>query len=666
MERPSSRNYCRPFTRSLNLISKINRALGLLLAICVAPFALPSASLTEGLAWQLKTPSGEIDHLLVSNVWLQVPGGTAATPFLSRGPFTATWTGFLNLELRGEYTFQADLNGSLKLFLNGENVLEATESGKQAGPGKKIRLKKGTNSILAEFASPAKGDSRLRLYWVPADGFQQPIPNRALTTSPFSEIMSQSQKRRHGRDLFLEHRCLNCHQARPGPPSELIREAPDFNELAGRRSEAWLAKWIEDPKAHRPAARMPRMLFDAKVPEKARAIASFLGSLKPNHSTAIASKSDPAQEAAGKDLYQKLKCQACHDLEGPGNREKISLLRAGENFLPGELIRYLEMPERGHPWTRMPNFRLSANEALQLAAALGADAKAASPATGPLVAEGKGLVEILGCLNCHALKGAAAPPFLAWPGGKKEQGCLAGKPNENSKAPFFGFSTTERESLAYFLAGGADSLTRDTPADFARREIQNLNCHGCHGQPEGFPSLELLGEKLKPEWMGAFISGGMNTKPRTWLESRMPAFPRYGKTIGAGLALAHGFPATTPPAEAVDSKKAEIGQTLVSAQGGFSCVSCHAVAGYAATEVFEAPGINLALSHARMQPDYFQRWLLNPAMIDPQTKMPVYFDSEGKSPLTEILDGDARKQIDALWHYLGLEDKMPAPKTAGN
>ena len=50
----------------------------------------------------------------------------------------------------------------------------------------------------------------------------------------------------------------------------------------------------------------------------------------------------------------------------------------------------------------------------------------------------------------------------------------------------------------------------------------------------------------------------------------------------------------------------------------------------------------------------------NPLAIDPQTKMPVYFD-EGKSPLTEVLDGDAEKQMTAVWHYMRLGPKMPPP-----
>ena len=50
-------------------------------------------------------------------------------------------------------------------------------------------------------------------------------------------------------------------------------------------------------------------------------------------------------------------------------------------------------------------------------------------------------------------------------------------------------------------------------------------------------------------------------------------------------------------------------------------------------------------------------------MVIAQTsKMPVYFE-DGKSPLTDLLEGDAEKQIEAVWQYLRLGLKMPLPST---
>ena len=81
-------------------------------------------------------------------------------------------------------------------------------------------------------------------------------------------------------------------------------------------------------------------------------------------------------------------------------------------------------------------------------------------------------------------------------------------------------------------------------------------------------------------------------------------------------------------------------------------------------QVFESNGNNLACTAARLQKSYYHRWVRNPQRIDPATKMPVYFDAEGKSPLTDYYDGDADRQIDAIWQYIRLGDKMPSPAQA--
>jgi mono/diheme cytochrome c family protein len=111
----------------------------------------------------------------------------------------------------------------------------------------------------------------------------------------------------------------------------------------------------------------------------------------------------------------------------------------------------------------------------------------------------------------------------------------------------------------------------------------------------------------------------------------------------------------------VDEELARIGHTLVGPIGGFSCSACHSVGSYDA-HAFEAPGINLAYGNERLRADYFRRWLRNPLSVDPNTKMPAYFDEEGNSPYTDILEGDAFKQIDAMWHYLKQGEKMAPPK----
>ena len=86
--------------------------------------------------------------------------------------------------------------------------------------------------------------------------------------------------------------------------------------------------------------------------------------------------------------------------------------------------------------------------------------------------------------------------------------------------------------------------------------------------------------------------------------------------------------------------------------GGFNCVTCHAVGDTPATAVFEAPAINFKESAERLRRGYFLRWVLAPTRLDPETKMPKYADAEGMTQLTDILDGKGTEQFDAVRQYL--------------
>jgi cytochrome c peroxidase len=145
----------------------------------------------------------------------------------------------------------------------------------------------------------------------------------------------------------------------------------------------------------------------------------------------------------------------------------------------------------------------------------------------------------------------------------------------------------------------------------------------------------------------------------------MPAFKQHGEQLAQGMAMLHGYAPKSEPFKPVDQELAKVGRKLISSEGGLSCVACHAVGTFGATQVFETAGINFVYATDRLRHDFFVRWLRNPLTIDPQTKMPVFFDEEGKSPLGDVLEGDALKQIDAIWEYFLLKEKMPPPGEAG-
>ncbi len=73
-------------------------------------------------------------------------------------------------------------------------------------------------------------------------------------------------------------------------------------------------------------------------------------------------------------------------------------------------------------------------------------------------------------------------------------------------------------------------------------------------------------------------------------------------------------------------------------------MSCHNIGKVAAVGVFEAPGINFMHVKERIRPDYFDRWVRSPIRVEPETKMPTYFNGDA-SVLPTILDGKAEPQI---------------------
>jgi len=636
-----------------------------LLGCTVLAGVLLGAEVPQGLALTVTT-GATTDRWVAENVWLFVPAGESASPFVGVGRFEAKWEGFISSELRADYAFHAEFQGDLKVVIGDAIALEGAGTGVTPLNGKSVRLNKGPNPMTVTYTAPAGGDAFVRLFWSNPETPYNPVPPSALTHT-VTEPLLKSLQAHEGRHLLTELRCAKCHTT-PGTMAELAMDAPSFQGIGSRRRFDWLSRWIQNPEAMRPGTPMPTFFHGAEAAGQADAIAAFLVSLKGTAKAEVAA----GDAAEGKSLYEKLHCAACHNAPDASETDpkKISQKQVLAKFVPGSLAAFLQKPEEHYAWIRMPNFKLSASEAAHLAAYLESTADKPGERTAPndagLVDRGRKLVSSTGCLNCHALDGSkndlVAKPLATLPAERWTSGCLANKPAADSKSPWYSLSDNQKASLRTFAATDRSSLNRQVDADFLQRQSTALNCRECHGKFEGFPTWELLGGKLKPEWAGPFIAGNESRKPRPWLESRMPAFPAFAQRIAVGLATGYGLPPKTPADGSPDADAAEKGRKLASASGGFSCVSCHGAADFGATQVFEAPGINLALSYERLQRSYFNRWLRSPLSVDPTTKMPVYFDELGKSPLTEIYEGDGPKTINSVWEYIRLKDKMPRPE----
>jgi hypothetical protein len=71
--------------------------------------------------------------------------------------------------------------------------------------------------------------------------------------------------------------------------------------------------------------------------------------------------------------------------------------------------------------------------------------------------------------------------------------------------------------------------------------------------------------------------------------------------------------------------------------------------------------MDLTMMASRLKKDWFHRYVIDPPSLRPGTRMPSFWP-EGKAVNREILEGDANRQIDAIWMYLskGREADVPA------
>ena len=658
----------------------------LLLALLLAT-GLRAADAQPGLAVTF-TAGGKADVRADRLLSLYVPAGQAPTPFLAPGPFVAKWEGRIQSPVRGTFTFAAESSGGFKLSLNGQPLLD--------GPAPRtVTLNQGANTLVAELPSAKQGDTFVRLTWSSKDFLPEPVPSTVLAHEAGDAELAAARLR-EGRLLFAQLNCAACHAdaripAKGAGLPELGHNAPMLVDLGSRYNPDFLTEWILDPRSVRPRTGMPRALTGPDAAQQAADIAAMLT----QGATPPAGKLDAALIAPGGALFANLGCIGCHqrpDAEVDGRPEtlgRIPLAHLTDKYHQrvDALAEYLKDPAKNYPATRMPNFRLADDEARQLATYLLANGRMIKrQALKGDPARGTALMLSAGCFSCHAGMPPTTQPPLTKVVAAGAKGCLAPDAAARATAPDFGLAPAQRGALLAFLATDLAALKQDTPAEFAERQIRDLNCVACHARDaqgsawskvdgeckklrdalpakehvEGeavpdapIPAMTWFGEKLQTAWMAKFIRGQVEAKPRTWLIGRMPGFaPHLADGIALGLAHQHGLPAAEPAEPEPKPERAALGEKLISADGGFNCVTCHAVGDTAATAVFEAPAINFKQTAERLRRGYFLRWALAPVRIDPETKMPKYADPEGMTQLTDILDGKGAEQFDAIREYL--------------
>ena len=466
-----------------------------------------------------------------------------------------------------------------------------------------------------------------------------------------------------GRALMADRNCTACHEV-PGHDVAEVR-SPRLDGLPLKVSPAWVRGWLKKPKSYLPKSRMG----DFRLSERdIEALAAFL--LQPRGQLAL----DPvdfskADTEKGGEVFRRSRCVTCHEINGRGGTLGPALTHVGAKASPEWLYSWIRDPHRFQPKTLMPRFRLTDEEARDLAAYLsyeygdtpeGFEASDAPPSAA-LAGEGRSVFEKRGCYSCHELEGFPAlarigPKLVAIgdrvlePAPLVARGTLPTLPNwlftkvsgpervlESARMPTFGFAEDEAAAVTVALLS---LRAKETPPARATRDpvrppyepqgefgalVRRYRCLSCHtiggsghvtatGLPLSTVALDRIGSQLTREHLERFIA--LPYGVRVALPERMPHLniaPEEARTLA-------GYLSTVMVDDAIGGEVPRDAATVARGKELFEkhgCVGCHIVGGSGG---YVGPDLNG--SGARLKPGWMVAWLLEPERWKPGTLEP--------------------------------------------
>ncbi len=389
-----------------------------------------------------------------------------------------------------------------------------------------------------------------------------------------------AEKASQGRTNFVEMGCYGCHDA--NVMEELPKYSAPFSGLAKKiQDRNWVATWIENPEAVRPATLMPKFRIS---PEQIRDITDYIYSL-PDEALMLEKDNNPKGVVkTGRQLFTDKGCIACHSQERdkPGYSRRVPLLSdAGLKMKTDWLYNWIDNPKAVNPDTWMPNVELTADDVNNLTAYVASlkDSEAKSlikedvpPGNSE---EGKALIQSLGCLGCHKIKDKADPakvgvsvmdvadkrmeelPFgysdvshtkWDWLRNKIAKPEIYQTEDMPMYMPNYVMSEDELDQLVIFylynrlLNAPENFIARASGSDRMKERgdwmLRHFNCQGCHQMLKDAAKPRIDGyldrktmvppmiidepEKVQPDWLFNYLK--RPTAMRPWLQIRMPTF----------------------------------------------------------------------------------------------------------------------------------------------
>ncbi|MBM2845157.1 MAG: putative octahem cytochrome c [Bacteroidetes bacterium] len=429
-----------------------------------------------------------------------------------------------------------------------------------------------------------------------------------------------------GKQLVETAGCQGCHVV---GENLKVREArgtsydiaPELNRVGSKVSPDWVYDWIRNPRHYNPTTKMPSLRL---TEGEARDITAYLMTLhdeRPMEPVTLNLES-PIAIKKGEGLIREYGCNGCHVIQGMEKEGRVSVSLSNFGRKKVEEMDFGDTDVH-HTWDDWVFNKLKNSRAFQT----------------ERIAQ---------------------------------------------KMPVFAFSEEEIKLLRMFLL----SETKDEPdrkyvqafdkkqqnIESGRRLAIMYNCQQCHQleksgshisaniEEAAFipPIITGEGKKVQEPWLHDFLQNpsvaGQPNSIRPWIPTRMPTFnfsdDEINKLTKYFLGLSNqelelrDYAAVRP-----DPALLPVGRTIFE---DFQCLKCHP-SGNVVARPGEGSTADLApvltKGRGRLKPEWIVEWLADPNKLQEGTRMPTFWP-DGQSPLPDVLDGSARKQMEAVRDYL--------------
>jgi len=632
-------------------------------------------------------------------------GRSSPHPRLPAGPFEVIYAGVISIRDSGPLSFSAFVGGEIVMTVDGVVVLEGRGTIETTRLNAKATIERpaGEYRVSIRYRSLADVPARLQIWWAGPGFASEPLPAWRLghIVSELTPAAKQDDLAARGKQVAGKLGCARCH-ASSLPAVDDPPPGPSLADIGKRVGRDWMMHWLAEPAKVRSAARMPALFASNRDGFVERWIVADQLS---GSQSKIAREVPKGEHRRGRLAFLNLGCAACHFVPDIDRADQKELNRSAfetlaDRFAATDLAVFLGNPHGRYPDGRMPRLPVTPEQARDISAYLLLWSKPSEvpkidpPTVDEIQATAKRLgardaksaAETLlrdkGCASCHTGLGDSRP--LDLPIQKSDVGCLAEK-----SGPRFTLAVETRRELQAYLAV-AKSEKHDSPFTSRQNRLAHAGCMQCHQRDsDRSPPIEEAGSKLG----GAFLQElpfqrtPRLTNPhqkltRSYLATtvregnpglkdsrysyRMPAYGHDADVLIQALAEADGelISESDPPKAVVsDPTLGTLHGARLAGFQGYGCVSCHVWNGnHLAVTDPGVSGPDLTKTSGRLRREWVDRFLEAPLRYYPGTPMPSVFAHGRPATLTNVLDGDAAKQKEALWAYFALGKDAPSPK----